>query len=415
VGLTTAVCLASKGFRVIGFDVDLGRLEAIARGETPFYEPGLEALLRHAMAEGLFRCVDDYYRAVMESQVSFVAVGTPSRRDGGVGLTYLIKTARMIGRALRAKDGWHLVAIRSTVPPRTTEEVIRPAVEGSSKKSYPKDFGMCVNPEFLREGSAVEDFMGPERVVIGVEDERSKDTMLQIYGWCTAPKIFTNLRTAEMIKYASNAFLASRISLSNELANICKALGVDWYQVAEAVGLDRRIGPHYLEAGLGFGGSCLPKDARALIALARRLKLEPEMLKATLRVNDKQPVRAVSLAEESLHNLKGKKVGILGLSFKPNTDDVRESRSIVVIEELLRRGASILAHDPKAMENMKKIFPNITYTGDPQRVIDESDAVIIATKWPEYEHLDYRDKIVIDGRRIMKAKAEARIYQGLCW
>jgi UDPglucose 6-dehydrogenase len=288
-------------------------------------------------------------------------------------------------------------------------------LEGSSKKSYPKDFGMCVNPEFLREGSAVEDFMGPERVVIGVEDERSKDTMLQIYGWCTAPKIFTNLRTAEMIKYASNAFLASRISLSNELANICKALGVDWYQVAEAVGLDRRIGPHYLEAGLGFGGSCLPKDARALIALARRLKLEPEMLKATLRVNDKQPVRAVSLAEESLHNLKGKKVGILGLSFKPNTDDVRESRSIVVIEELLRRGASILAHDPKAMENMKKIFPNITYTGDPQRVIDESDAVIIATKWPEYEHLDYRDKIVIDGRRIMKAKAEARIYQGLCW
>jgi UDPglucose 6-dehydrogenase len=274
---------------------------------------------------------------------------------------------------------------------------------------------MCVNPEFLREGSAVEDFMGPERVVIGVEDERSKDTMLQIYGWCTAPKIFTNLRTAEMIKYASNAFLASRISLSNELANICKALGVDWYQVAEAVGLDRRIGPHYLEAGLGFGGSCLPKDARALIALARRLKLEPEMLKATLRVNDKQPVRAVSLAEESLHNLKGKKVGILGLSFKPNTDDVRESRSIVVIEELLRRGASILAHDPKAMENMKKIFPNITYSGDPQRVIDESDAVIIATKWPEYEHLDYRDKIVIDGRRIMKAKAEARIYQGLCW
>lgn len=415
VGLITGVCLASKGFKVMGFDKDPNRLQLVSKAEIDFYEPKLEEYLRKVLDEGLLNCTDDYKQAVKSSQITFVAVGTPSGKSGDVDLTHITEVSKMIGEVLKDKTDRHLVVVRSTIPPSTTENVIIPAIEKSSGKHYPEDFGVCVNPEFLREGNAIEDFLNPDKLVVGAEDDQSRKVILEIYDWCKVPKTLTNFRTAEMIKYANNVFLAARISLANELGNICKALGIDWFSVAEAIGSDKRIGPYFLKAGLGFGGSCLPKDTRALVALAKRLDLNPKILQATLDVNQEQPTRAIALAEKHLGNLKSKKIGILGLSFKPDTDDIREARSIIIIKELLTKGASIYAHDPKALENMRKIFPNITYVDDPQKLIDMSDAIIIATEWSQYEYLNYQNKIVIDGRRLKKAEKEAKIYEGLCW
>jgi UDPglucose 6-dehydrogenase len=279
-----------------------------------------------------------------------------------------------------------------------------------------KDFGVASNPEFLREGSALKDFFKPDRVVLGVRDERSRDTLLKLYEPIEAPKIVTTPKVAELAKYASNLFLAVRISLANEVGNLCKALGVDCYEVLGIVGLDHRIGKHYLRAGLGFGGSCLPKDVRAFIKVAESLGVQARIARAALEVNEEQPRRAVELLEKHMGSLKGRRIGVLGLAFKPGTDDVRESRALDVIRLLLEKGAEVYANDPKALDNARRLLGDkVKLVENPQELIDTVEAVVIATEWSEYENLDYRGKIVVDGRRVERARRTAKVYEGLCW
>jgi UDPglucose 6-dehydrogenase len=287
--------------------------------------------------------------------------------------------------------------------------------EESGMKAF-KDFGVASNPEFLREGSALKDFFKPDRVVLGVRDERSRDTLLKLYEPIEAPKIVTTPTVAELAKYASNLFLAVRISLANEVGNLCKALGVDCYEVLGIVGLDHRIGKHYLRAGLGFGGSCLPKDVRAFIKVAESLGVQARIARAALEVNEEQPRRAVELLEKHMGSLKGRRIGVLGLAFKPGTDDVRESRALDVIRLLLEKGAEVYANDPKALDNARRILGDkVKLVENPQELIDMVEAVVIATEWSEYENLNYKDKIVVDGRRVEEARRTAKVYEGLCW
>ena len=319
-----------------------------------------------------------------------------------------------MGRALRFKDSWHLVVVKSTVPPGTTDGVVARVIEEESGLKVFHDFSVASNPEFLREGNALRDFYKPDRIVIGVRDERSRDVLLKIYERIEAPKTVTTPVVAELSKYASNVFLAVRVSLANEIGGLCKALGIDCYEVLRIVGLDHRIGPHYLKAGLGFGGSCLPKDLRAFIKTAEKHGVKAGIAKAALEVNEEQPRRAVALLEKHLGDLAGRKIGVLGVAFKPGTDDIRESRGLEVAKLLLEKGAQVYINDPKAkiegiLEGRANPTPN------PQDLIDKVEAVIIATEWPEYENLNYKDKIVVDGRRIEKARREAKIYEGLCW
>ncbi|MFZ8792387.1 MAG: UDP-glucose dehydrogenase family protein, partial [Acidilobaceae archaeon] len=331
VGLVHAVGFANLGYRVLGYDVDRVKVEKLRRGNPTIYEPGLEEHLARALASGTLEFTDNIEDAVLGSDVTFIAVGTPSLPDGSVDLSQITSAARSVGRALRLKKSWHLVAVKSTVPPGTTEGLVAGILEEESGMKAFKDFGVASNPEFLREGSALRDFFKPDRVVLGVRDERSRDTLLKLYEPIDAPKIVTTPKVAELAKYASNLFLAVRVSLANEVGNLCKALGVDCYEVLGIVGLDHRIGGLYLRAGLGFGGSCLPKDVRAFIKVAESLGVQARIARAALEVNEEQPRRAVELLEKHMGSLKGRRIGVLGLAFKPGTDDVRESRALDVI------------------------------------------------------------------------------------
>jgi UDPglucose 6-dehydrogenase len=347
-----------------------------------------------------------------ESDLIFICVGTPSKQDGSIDLTQLRQASEDIARNLRGE--YPVIVVKSTVVPGTTESTVIPTVERISGRKAGKGFGVCVNPEFLREGRALEDFFHPDRVVIGELTRREGDMLERPYGDFRCPILRTNLRTAEMIKYASNAFLAARVSLINEIGNLCKLLGIDTREVARGVGLDKRIGPHFLSSGIGFGGSCFPKDVKALIAKGREMGYEMEILRAVLEVNEDQPLRLIPLLEKHLGRLEGKRIGVLGLAFKPDTDDVREAPSLKVVSHLLRMGAKVRAYDPKATENFKKHFPNIEYCASAREVLD-SDAVLILTEWQEFEKLDYSGKIVVDGRGVEAARKTAKIYEGVCW
>ncbi|MCS7107038.1 MAG: UDP-glucose/GDP-mannose dehydrogenase family protein [Acidilobaceae archaeon] len=415
VGLVHAVGFALLGHEVIGYDVDEQKLKRLSEGTPTIYEEGLEEGLRRALSHGSLRFTRDIGEAVRGSDVSFISVGTPSNPDGSQDLSQIIAASRSLGRALRGKGSWHLIAVKSTVLPGTTLGVVRRALEEESGLKAFEDFGLASNPEFLREGSAMRDFFKPDRIVIGVGEAKSKELLLDVYAPIEAPKVVTEITTAEMVKYAANAFLALRISFANEMGSLCKELGIDCYEVLKIVGMDHRIGPHFFRAGLGFGGSCFPKDLRALAAFAESRGLRARIVRATLEVNEEQIHRALALLEKHLIDLRGKKVGVLGLAFKPGTDDVRESRGIAVAKELLRRGALVGVHDPKAMENARReLGEAVTYYGDPQSLVRDSEAVVIATEWREYELLDYRGKVVVDGRRVEKAR-EARVYEGMAW
>jgi UDPglucose 6-dehydrogenase len=308
------------------------------------------------------------------------------------------------------------VVVKSTVPPGTTEGLVAGILEEESGMKAFRDFGVASNPEFLREGSALRDFFKPDRIVVGVRDERSRDTLLKLYEPIEAPKIVTTPTVAELAKYVSNLFLAVRISLANEVGAVCKALGMDCYEVLGIVGLDHRIGKHYLRAGLGFGGSCLPKDVRAFIRVAESLGVQARIARAALEVNEEQPRRAVELLEKHMGSLKGRRIGVLGLAFKPGTDDVRESRALDVIRLLLEKGAEVYANDPKALDNARRLLGDkVKLVENPQELIDIVEAVVIATEWSEYENLNYKDKIVVDGRRVERARRTAKVYEGLCW
>jgi UDPglucose 6-dehydrogenase len=340
-------------------------------------------------------------------------VGTPSLKNGTIDLSYLKEATKQIATILKNKNSWHLVVVKSTVLPGTTHNIVLPLLEQYSGKKVGIDIGLAMNPEFLKEGVAIKDFLEPDRIVIGSNDERSRITLRELYKNFSCPIIATSLSAAEMIKYASNAFLATKISFINEIGNLCKKLGIDTYDVATGMGLDKRIGRPFLDSGIGWGGSCFPKDVDALIAWAKEIKEPTRIIESTKAVNTDQPLRLVEILKKHIPKLKGKTIGVLGLAFKPNTDDIRESRAIPIIKELLRNGAHIKAYDPQAIDNFKTLYPQIEYCSSASEVLT-ADAILITTKWKEFTTLNYQGKIVIDGRRLEQTK-NAKIYEGVCW
>jgi len=414
VGLCTAVGFASKGYDVIASTHDTEKAAKINKGIPPFYEPNLQELLEKAVHHGYLQCLfNQPDEAVFQTDITFNAVGTPSKPDGSINLQYIKQSMQEIGKALNKKDTYHMVVVKSTVIPGTTQNTVRPILERQSKKHSGPDFGLCMNPEFLRQGSALEDTLNPDRIVIGEHDKKSGDTLESLYrdfyAEKTPPTIRTNLSTAELIKYANNAFLATKVSFINTIANICeKVSGADVTEVAKAIGLDRRIGPLFLNAGLGYGGSCFPKDVKALIAYSRKLGYSPQLLDTVENINETQPLKGVQLCKDFLGDLKGKHIAILGLSFKPNTDDMREARSIPIINQLLKEGASVTAYDPVAASVAKTIFKNkIQYANAATECLKGAECCILVTEWEEFRKLTPQDfiqhmkkPILIDGRRI---------------
>lgn len=411
VGAVTGACFAELGHDVFFVDVDPAKVEAIGSGVSPIFEPGLDELLAKNRTRIL--ATTDTHQAIQETEITFVCVGTPSNSDGSIDLTYIRSACRDIGSVLKQKDEKHIIVIKSTVLSGTTEGIVRQILEEVSGKKAHVDFGLASNPEFLREGSALSDFFSPDRIILGVSDNYAQQTFDELYSSFECPKLYTTIPVAEMIKYVSNAFLATKISFANEIGNICKKMGLDTAEVFTGVGMDHRINPAFFQSGIGFGGSCFPKDVHALIAKAEDLGMNPRILKEVSRVNDEQPLRLLDLLEKHVPDLENKKIGLLGLAFKPNTDDVRDSRAAPLVDELLRKGATVLAYDPMAMGNFKKLYPKIEYVSSADSVL-EADAILIATEWKDFEDLDYRNKIVIDGRRVKKAQ-EGSIYEGVCW
>jgi UDPglucose 6-dehydrogenase len=392
-------------------DIDGKKIEMINKAVPPIYEKGLEELLSDHKSN--IKGTTDYSFAINNSDLSFICVGTPSTSNGDLDLSYVKDTSAEIGKRLKEKKSWHLVIVKSTVLPGTTQGCVLPLLEKYSGKKAGKDFGLAVNPEFLREGVAIKDFLEPDRIVVGTYDERTRDTMRRLYETFSCPILETSLSAAEMIKYASNAFLATKISFINEIGNLCKRVGINTYEVADGIGLDKRIGRSFLDSGIGWGGSCFPKDLRALISWGEKKGEELKLLKSTVEINEIQPLRLIQVLKKHIPILKGKKVGVLGLAFKPGTDDVRESKAIPIIRELIKEGAKIKAYDPKAMGNFKNIFPQIDYCTSAENVLS-CDVVLILTKWEEFKNLDYQGKVVIDGRKLEEAET-AKIYEGVCW
>jgi UDPglucose 6-dehydrogenase len=417
VGIVSGSCFAELGHDVICVDVDRTKIDQINAGVPPIYEDGLSELLKKHAGHRL-SATSDYEFAVLNSDVSFICVGTPSDSMGNIDLGIVKAASVSLGDALNKKKGYHVVVVKSTVVPETTEKVVLPIIEKHSGKRA-GDFGIAMNPEFLREGKAVHDFMHPDKIVVGSLDKRSGDIVASLYSGLPCEVTRTNPRTAEMIKYVNNSFLATKISFSNEVGNICKELGIDTYEVMKAVGKDFRIGPHFLNSGAGFGGSCFPKDVKALIGKAQEIGYDPQLLKSVIAVNEKQPSRMVKLLKERLGSIKGKKITVLGLAFKNDTDDIRESRSIQVIKELLDNGAKVLAYDPMANENMKKLFGNVEYHDSAVDALSGADACLVMTEWEEFKHLGkefevMKKRLVIDGRHMLTPGRDLE-YVGLCW
>lgn len=417
VGSVTAACFAEVGHEVVCVDIDKKKMDQINAGIPPIYEEGLGELLQKHAGKSL-TATTDYDSAIMNTNISFICVGTPSAEDGDIDLSIVRAATASIGAVLAKKEGYHVVVVKSTVVPETTEKFVLPVLEETSGKVAGKDFGVAMNPEFLREGKAVYDFMHPDKIVVGAIDPKSGDLVSELYRTFKCEVTRTNPSTAEMIKYANNSLLATKISFANEIGNICKKLGIDTYEVMEAVGKDSRISPKFLNSGAGFGGSCFPKDVKALIGKAKEIGYSPVLLESVIGVNEKQPIMMTEMLQRKIRNLAGKKVAILGLAFKNETDDIRESRAIPVIAELLRLGAKVSAYDPMATENMKRIFPTIGYSGKAKDALEGADACLVMTEWDEFKRLDsefevMKEKIVIDGRRVIKAKNID--YEGLCW
>ena len=418
VGLCTAVGFAKKGYNVVASDNEAEKVAKINEGVPPFFEPNLQEMLEETIQDGTFKCfLNQTEKAVLETDITFIAVGTPSKSDGSIDLKFIESSSCDIGKALCKKNAYHVVVVKSTVVPGTTQDIVKPILETESKKTCGLGFGLCMNPEFLRQGSAFKDTLHADRLVIGEHDRKSGDTLESLYkdfyGNDVPPTIRTTISTAELIKYASNSFLATKISFINTIANMCEKIpGADVKVVATAMGLDKRIGPLFLDAGLGYGGSCFPKDVKALIAHSRSLGYHPQLLEDAENVNNTQPLRAVELCKEQLGNLKDKNIAILGLAFKPDTDDMREARVIPIINQLTQEGAKVTAYDPVAIPVAKTIFKNkIQYATSTIDCLKNADCCIIVTEWDEFKKLtpeDYvqnmRQPILIDGRRIYDRK-----------
>jgi UDPglucose 6-dehydrogenase len=413
VGLVTGTCFAHLGHDVTIIEINAEKVQAINNGHPPIYEIGLEDLLKQNAGKNLHARTG--FDSIASADIVFICVGTPPKPDGSSNLSYIESASSSVGTALKNNSSYCCVVVKSTVPPGATERIVRSEVLKISGKTE-DEIGFAMNPEFLREGRAVEDFLHPARIVIGSNDPRAGKQVAEVYREISSPVIHTGLSAAEMIKYTSNAFLATKISFSNEIGNICKHLGIDVYEVMKGVGCDPRIGPLFLNAGAGFGGSCFPKDVSALVSLAKDAGENPVLLQSVLSVNEQQPHRMVALLLEKLGNISGKRIAVLGLAFKDNTDDIRDSRAIPVIRELLQKGAYVSAYDPMAVSNMQQIFASIEYSPCAADALAGADGCLVMTEWPEFSRLDKEfdqmaHRIIIEGRRILTCKG----VDGICW
>ena len=404
VGLGTGAVFADLGNEVVGVDIDQAKVERLQNGECPIYEPGLEELLQRNVAAGRLRFTTDYADALAAADFAFVCVGTPTGPHGGADMRYVRSAARSIGQHLAPNRP--LVVVNKSTMPIGSGDMVRGLVHEMAPEQA--NFRVVSNPEFLREGSAVQDMLQPDRIVLGATDRRAAEAVAELYRPLSAPIVITDLRTAEMIKYASNAFLATKISFINEVAQVCEALGADVRQVATGMGLDPRIGERFLDAGIGFGGSCFPKDVRALEFMAGEASCHPQLLRAVLEINRDARRSFVRKVDRALDGLEGSEVAIWGLAFKPNTDDLREAPALEIIPELQSRGATVRVYDPAAMDAARELLPNVTFCADPYQAVRGADALALVTEWNEFRSVDLdrvgalmRRPIVIDGRNVL--------------
>ncbi len=402
VGLVTGTCFADLGNTVTCLDVDESRISKLLKGIMPIYEPGLQQLVEQNVKAGRLIFTTDYKKAVSDAEIAFIAVGTPSGVDGEADLQYVRQAAESIADLVDTKI---IVVNKSTVPVGTGDWVAE--VIQKRRNGRPLDLNVVSNPEFLREGSAINDFMQSDRVVLGSEKRSAAEKVAELYSPLRCPILITDLRTAEMIKYASNAFLATRISFINEIANVCEELGADVKVVAQGMGLDKRIGSAFLDAGLGWGGSCFPKDVKALAHMAVLHGTHPQLLQAVMEINRNQRRRLVYKLRKALGSLNDKTIGVLGISFKPNTDDIREAPALEVIHLLQNEGARIQAYDPQAMENAAQLLTKVKLCENPYQVADGAEALILITEWNEFKQIDFsrikqlmRQPIIMDGRNL---------------
>jgi UDPglucose 6-dehydrogenase len=414
VGLATGVMFCKLGHEVMVTDIDASKVRLINSGKLPFHEPPLEKELARAVKSRKLNASTDTVKAVLGSRCVFLCVQTPSMSTGKIDVKPVKTAAATVGRGLRKSDEYKVVVVKSTVVPATTDSVVRPILEKSSGKRTGVGFGLCSNPEFLQEGTALKDSMKPSRIVIGAIDRKSGDLISRLYAPIRAKKIRTDLRSAEMIKYASNVFLATKISYANEMANMCVRFGIDSEVVLRAVGMDPRIGELFLKPGLGFGGSCLPKDIRALKDRAASNGYDSRLLAALLAINEDQPLEGVRLLESRLGDLRGKRIAVLGLAFKGGVDDTRETRAFPLITALLARGARVVAYDPMAVPNFIKLMPTIEYASSASECLAGTDGCLIQANWAEFKGLGRKDyskmkrAVVVDGRRFLNPEKVRR-------
>jgi UDPglucose 6-dehydrogenase len=432
VGLVAAAVFADRGFSVLTSTQDAAKVKLINEGKAPFFEKDLDPLVERTVKKGFLRAVHGRQEAVLESDVLFIAVGTPSLMSGEADLRLIKETAQAIGMALKEKQDYTLVVTRSTAVPSTTRNFVLPMVEEHSGKKAGADFGICMSPEFLRQGAAVHDTQLPDSVVIGELDKRSGDALEsfcnQVYEGQNVPILRMNLESAEMVKYGRNAFLAMNISYINEMARIAETIkGVDIYEVVKGVGADWRINPAFLNAGCGYGGSCFPKDVKALISFARTRSIEPQLLEAVEEVNEQQAAHMVAIARQELDgSLKGKRIALLGLSFKPGTDDMREAPAIKIANHLYAHEADIVAYDPKAVPNARDRFIRdtikIRYAENIEDCLKDAECCMILTEWEEFKSITpdmfnnhMKRSIIIDGRRVYDSDMQNLVsrYRGI--
>ena len=401
VGLATAAVFADLGNDVVGVDSDAGKVESLRSGECPIFEPGLQEMLSRSRAEGRISFTTDTAAAVGACEIIFIAVGTPPGADGGTDLSQVRAAARDIARGI---NGYKIVVNKSTVPVGTgnlVADILRQHAPPGAQ------FDVCSNPEFLREGSAIEDTLAPDRIVIGVSNHEVAQKLLELYSPLERPLIVTDVATAEMIKHASNSFLAAKVSFINAIADICELVGADVSTVAHGMGADRRIGHEFLQPGLGYGGSCFPKDADSLISAAAARGYDFALLRAVQQVNDARVGRLVERMVEAMGDLEGKTVGVLGLAFKPNTDDLRESKAVGLVRALLERGAAVRAFDPAAMDKCAALLPQVQYAESVYEAARGCHALVVATDWNEFKLINLArvkdlmaEPVIFDGRNI---------------
>jgi len=414
VGLVTGVCLAHIGHQVICCDNNEEKIKALRAGRIPIYEPGLEDLLVKYVKSGGITFSHSIRDASKKAEVIFIAVGTPSKKNGDADLTYIENVAREVALSM---DSYKLLVEKSTVPAQTGDRIARTIRLNLPKKNKKgnaavPEFDVASNPEFLREGSAVHDFMNPDRIVIGVESKRAERLLREIYKPLNATMVVTNLATAEMIKHASNSFLATKISFINSVAQICERVGADVEKVAEGMGYDKRIGRSFLNAGIGYGGSCFPKDVDAFVCLAEKSGYDFKILKSVREVNESQKAWFTRHIEDKLWIIKDKTIAVWGLAFKSNTDDMRSAASLTVIEALRGEGAHIQAYDPQAMANARKMIKGIRFCSDAYAAVKGADCLLLLTEWDEFKKADFvktrdlmRQAVVFDGRNFLDSKA----------